>query len=1056
MSSPTIDPKLYGSLEYRNIGPHRGGRVVAVAGDAHDRNVFYFGSTGGGVWKTKDGGKSWRNVSDGFFKYASVGALAVSQSDPNVIYAGMGETSIRGNVSRGDGVYKSTDAGRTWQHMGLAETRNIGEIQIHPSNPDVVYVAALGHVWGPNEERGVFRSTDGGATWTKVLFKSNKAGAVDISMDPNNPRILYATIWEAGRGPHFLSSGGEDSGIWRSTDGGDTWEDISRQPGLPKEGIYGKIGISASPAQSGRVYAIVEHEQGALYRSDDYGTTWTKGSEDRNLRTRAWYYHHIIADPQNADTVYVLNVSFWKSIDAGKSFSEISVQHGDTHDLWIDPNDNQRMILGDDGGAEVSFTGGQGWSTIFNQPTAEFYHVVADNQIPYRVYGAQQDNTTMSVPSRSVSGSIGMTEWYPVGGGESGYIAVKPDDHNIIYAGSYGGLLTRFDASSRLARAVSVWPEMTLGSATSEMQFRFNWTSPTVFSPHDPNVLYTGGNFVFRTTNEGKSWEKISDDLTRADPETMVASGGPITKDNTGAETYATVFAIAESPVEAGVIWTGSDDGLIYLSRDNGKTWSNVTPGPNLLPEWGLISIVEPSPHDAATCYVAATRYKSADETPYLFKTSDFGETWTLITNGIPEQDYTRVIREDLEVAGLLFAGTERGLYVSFDDGSNWQPLQQNLPVVPIHDLIIKDNDLVVATHGRSFWILDDITPLRQLARGDVEQNGTILYQPQPTRRWAAAPGFGGNTVQGRNYRSAGGVATSFEQVTTAEGKPKSISLDAGDNPPDGVVFHYYLTAKPKDPITLTIKDSDGNELRSFSSAEINEADYKDKPGLSKPQVLPAEVGGNRFVWNFRLPNATEVPDDTGSMGFARGLNGPKVPPGSYTVDLKIGSSTLSQPFEILPDPRTGSTQEEYEAGYELAKQVHAKLSELHEGVNQLRRVRKQIDAWADQLNKDEVTKAADDLKAKLREVEDGLIQWRAKAGQDTLNFPVMLNAKLAALIAGINGAEGKPTDQTRDLFADLSKRTDALLARLSDILKTEVPKFNALVKQSESDAITV
>ncbi|MCO5175447.1 MAG: glycosyl hydrolase [Thermomicrobiales bacterium] len=1056
MSSPTIDPKLYGSLEYRNIGPHRGGRVVAVAGDAHDRNVFYFGSTGGGVWKTRDGGKSWRNVSDGFFQYASVGALAVSQSDPNVVFAGMGETSIRGNVSRGDGVYKSTDGGRTWQQMGLAETRNIGEIQIHPSNPDIVYVAALGHVWGPNEERGVFRSTDGGATWTKVLFKSDKSGAVDISMDPNNPRILYATIWEAGRGPHFLSSGGEDSGIWRSTDGGDTWEDISRRPGLPKEGIYGKIGISASPAQPGRVYAIVEHEQGALYRSDDYGTTWTKGSEDRNLRTRAWYYHHIIADPQNADTVYVLNVSFWKSIDAGKSFSEISVQHGDTHDLWIDPQDNQRMILGDDGGAEVSFSGGQGWSTIFNQATAEFYHVVADNQIPYRVYGAQQDNTTMSVPSRSVSGFIGMTEWYTVGGGESGYIAVKPDDHNIIYAGSYGGLLTRFDASSRLARAVSVWPEMTLGSPTSEMQFRFNWTSPTVFSPHDPNVLYTGGNHVFRTTNEGKSWEKISDDLTRADPETMVASGGPITKDNTGAETYATVFAIAESPVEAGVIWTGSDDGLIYLSRDNGKTWQNVTPGPNLLPEWSLISIVEPSPHDAAACYVAATRYKSADETPYLFKTSDYGESWTLITNGIPEHDFTRVIREDLEVRGLLFAGTERGLYVSFDDGSNWQPLQLNLPVVPIHDLIIKDNDLVVATHGRSFWILDDITPLRQLARGDVQQNGTILYQPQPTRRWASAPGFGGGAVPGRNYQSAGGVAMSAEQVTTAEGKTKSISLDAGDNPPDGVVFHYYLTAKPKDPISLTIKDSAGNELRSFSSAEINEADYKDKPGLSKPQVLPAAVGGNRFVWNFRLPNATEVPDDTGSMGFARGLNGPKVPPGDYTVNLKIGSSTLSQPFEILPDPRTGSTQEEYEAGYELAKQVHAKLSELHEGVNTLRRVRKQIDAWSDQLNKDEVTKAADELKSKLREVEDGLIQWRAKAGQDTLNFPVMLNAKLAALIAGINGAEGKPTDQTRDLFADLAKRTDALLARLNDVLKTDIAPFNALVKQSESDAIVV
>jgi len=1055
-SKPTIDPTLYGSMEYRNIGPHRGGRVVAVAGDPQDRNVYYFGSTGGGVWKTTDGGLSWRNVSDGYFQYASVGALAVAQSDPNVIYAGMGETSIRGNVSRGDGVYKSTDAGRTWQHMGLAETRNIGEIQIHPTNPDVVYIAALGHVWGPNEERGVFRSTDGGKSWDKVLFKSNKAGAIDISLDPTNPRILYATIWEAGRGPHFLSSGGEDSGIWRSSDGGDTWEDISRRPGLPKEGIYGKIGISASAAKAGRVYAIVEHEQGALYRSDDYGTTWTKGSDDRNLRTRAWYYHHIYADPQDADTVYVLNVGFWKSIDAGKSFSQIPVQHGDTHALWIDPSDNQRMIMGDDGGAEVSTTGGAGWTTIFNQPTAEFYHVVVDNQVPYRVYGAQQDNTTMSVPSRSVSGFITTPEWYPIGGGESGYIAVKPDDHTIVYAGSYGGLLTRFDAKSRLARAVSVWPEMTLGSATSEMHFRFNWTSPTVFSPHDPNVLYTGGNHVFRTTNEGQSWEKISDDLTRADPETMVASGGPITKDNTGAETYATVFAIAESPVEQGVIWTGSDDGLIYLSRDNGKTWKNVTPGPNLLPEWSLISIVEPSPHDAATCYVAATRYKSDDETPYLFKTSDYGESWTLITEGIPAHDYTRVIREDPEVKGLLYAGTERGLYVSFDDGAHWQPLQQNLPLVPIHDLVIKDDDLVVATHGRSFWILDDITPLRQLARGDVEPNGAILYQPQPTRRWASAPGFGGASVPGRNYRSAGGIATSFEQVTTEEGKPKELQLDAGSNPPDGVVIQYYLPAKPKNDVTLTIKDGEGNTLRAFSSAEIKDEDYKDKPGLTKPQVVPAREGGNRFVWNLRLENATEVPDDTGSMGFARGLNGPKVPPGAYTVELQVNGKTLSQQLEVLPDPRTGSTQAEYEAGYELAKEVHAKLSELHAGVNRLRSVRKQVDAWAERLDNADVTRAGEELKTKLREVEDGLIQWRAKAGQDTLNFPVMLNAKLAALIASINASEGKPTAQTRDLFGDLAKRTDALLAKLEDILKKDVPAFNKKVKEAQTDAITV
>jgi photosystem II stability/assembly factor-like uncharacterized protein len=1041
---------------YRNIGPHRGGRVVAVSGDPVDRNVFYFGSTGGGVWTTTDGGLSWRNVSDGFFKAASVGALSVAPSDPNVIYVGMGECSIRGNVSRGDGVYKSTDAGRTWQHMGLAETQNIAEIAIHPSDPDTVYVAAFGHVWGPNPERGIFRSRDGGKNWEKVLHKSDKAGAIDISMDPTNPRILYAAIWEADRGPHYLSSGGEDSGMWRSTDGGDTWEDISRHPGLPKEGVYGKIGIAASGGKAGRVYAIVEHENGALFRSDDFGATWTRGSEDRNLRTRAWYYHHICADPQDADTVWIMNVSLWKSIDSGKSFQEVPVHHGDTHDMWIDPKDPQRMILGDDGGAEVSFTGGAGWSTILNQPTAEFYHVTTDSRIPYRVYGAQQDNTTMSVPSRSNTGFITTPEWYTIGGGESGYIAVKPDDPDIVFAGSYGGLLTRYDASTRLAKAVNVWPEMTLGSADKEMRFRFQWTSPTVFSPHDPNTLYHGGNHVFRSTNQGQSWDQISPDLTRADPETMEASGGPITKDNTGAETYATVFSIAESPVEKGVIWTGSDDGLIYLSRDNAKSWKNVTPGPDLLPEWSLISIIEPSNFEGGTCYVAATRYKSHDDAPYLFKTDDYGESWTTITNGIPADDFTRVIRQDTQVPSLLFAGTEHGLYVSFNEGQQWQSLQQNLPVVPIHDLVIKDNDLVVATHGRSFWILDDITPLRQLATDAVEQDGVILYQPQPTRRWGMAPGFGHGAQPGRNYSSAGGLTMSFEQVTTPDGKTKNISLDAGDNPPEGVVFQYYLPQQPKDDITLTIKDADGNEMRSYSSKEIADDEYKDKPGLTRREVVPAKEGGNRFVWNFRYPNATEVPDDTGSMGFARGLNGPKAAPGTYSVELKVGNTTRTQPFEILPDPRTGATEADYREQFELAKEVNAKLSELHEGVNRIRNIRKQVDAWSERLDNDAVTKAGEELKEKLRAVEDQVIQWRAKAGQDTLNFPVLLNAKLASLIATINGAEGKPTQQTRDVFADLSERTDKALAELDAIIKKDVPAFNAKVKGAQTDAVSV
>ncbi|HEX5166290.1 MAG TPA: glycosyl hydrolase [Thermomicrobiales bacterium] len=1056
MAEATVNPVLYGGMEYRCIGPHRGGRVVAVAGDPAHKQTFYFGSTGGGVWKSQDGGKSWRNVSDGFFKTASVGALQVAASDPNVIYAGMGETSIRGNVSRGDGVYKSTDAGRTWQQMGLENTQNIGEIQIHPTNPDIVYVAAFGHVWGENQERGVYRSTDGGKTWTNVLFKSGKAGAVDLSMDPTNPRILYAAIWEANRGPHFMSSGGEDSGLWRSTDGGDSWTDISRNPGLPKEGVLGKIGVAASGAQAGRVYAIVEHENGALFRSDDWGDTWTRGSEDRNLRTRAWYYHHIYADPNDADVVWILNVQLWKSIDGGRNFTAVPVQHGDTHDFWIDPDDSNRIILGDDGGAEVSFTGGTSWSTIFNQPTAEFYHVTVDSREPYRVYGAQQDNTTMSVPSRSNYGFISTSEWYPIGGGESGYVAVKPDDPDLVFAGSYGGLLTRYDARTRLAKAITIWPEMMLGSAASEMKYRFQWTSPTVFSPHDPNVLYHGGNHVFRTTNQGHSWDRISPDLTRADPESLVSSGGPITKDNTGAETYATVFAIAESPVEKGLIWTGSDDGLIYLSRDGGGNWQNVTPGPDLLPEWSLISIVEPSHFEAGTCYVAATRYKSHDDAPYLLRTDDYGASWQAINTGIPEGEFTRVIREDTEVMNLLFAGTERGLYVSFDRGDTWQSLQLNLPVVPIHDLIIAQGDLVVATHGRSFWVLDDISPLRQLADGAVTENGTVLYTPRASKRWASSPGFGGGAVPGRNFTSAGGLSTSFEQITTSEGKPKKVSLDAGDNPPDGVLINYYLADAPKDPITLRILDGDGNLVREFSSKELDEKEFKDNPGKSRPPVVPAKQGGNRFVWDLRYPNATEVPDDTGSMGFARGATGPKAEPGSYQVEIINGGTTLTQPFDLLPDPRTGSSVENYREGFELAMQVRDKLSELHEGVNKLRAVRKQVDAWSERLGDEGVTKAGEALKDQLREVEDQLIQWRAKAGQDTLNFPVMLNAKLAALIGSINGMEGTPTEQSREVYADLAGKVDTQLKKLDTILKKEVPAFNAKVKAVAADAIAI
>src|SRR3989440_3548451 len=692
-----IDPALLKSLEWRSIGPFRGGRVVAVAGDPSDAQVFYFGSTGGGVWKTNDGGLHWENISDGFFKRASVGSIAVSASDPNALYAGMGESTIRGNVSHGDGVYRSTDGGKSWQHLGLAETRNIAKVWVHPANPDLVYVAALGHAHGPNPERGVYRSHDGGKTWDQVLFRGEKAGAIDLAMDPNNPRVLYACFWQALRLPHTLISGGEGSGIFKSTDGGDTWSEITRKQGLPK-GLLGKIGIAVSPAKEGRVWAIVEAEDGAVFRSDDGGETWQRLSEERGLRQRAWYYQHIYADPQDAETLWVLNVQAWKSVDGGRTFFDVAFPHGDHHDLWIDPANPRRMIEGNDGGACITLNGGESWSNIFNQPTAEFYHVTTDSQVPYRVYGAQQDNTTISVPSRSPRAAITQSDLYEVGGGESGYVAVRPDDANIVYAGDYQGYITRYDHRSGQLQNIAAWPEMASGEGAKDQKYRFQWTFPIVLSPHDPNILYITGNHVVRSTDEGSSWEVISPDLTRNDVSKMEPSGGPITGDNTGAEYYCTIFAFAESPLQRGLFWAGSDDGLMHISRDNGRTWEDVTPKD--LPEWALITIIEPSPHDQATAYLAATCYKLDDYRPYLFKTHDYGKTWTQITTGIPENIFTRAVREDPERRGLLYAGTETGPYVSFDDGEHWLSLRLNLPVMPVHDLVGKDDAPVAATHG--------------------------------------------------------------------------------------------------------------------------------------------------------------------------------------------------------------------------------------------------------------------------------------------------------------------------------------------------------------------
>ena len=706
------DSKFAGLAEFRCIGPFRGGRVVAVAGDARDQNTFYFGGVCGGVWKTTDAGQYWENISDGYLTASSIGALEVAPADPNVIYAGTGETTIRIDVSVGDGIYKSTDAGRSWQHIGLKDTRQIAKIRSHPDNADLVYVAAFGHAFGENPERGVYRSKDGGATWENVLHVSEKAGAIDITIDKNNPRIIYAAFWEAYRNFWQISSGGEDSGIWRSMDGGDSWENISCSKGLPK-GLLGKIGLAASPAQPGRVWAIIENQpDGGLYRSDDYGETWVVGSKDNRFISRAWYYMHLTADPQDANTIYINNLSFWKSTDGGHNFTEITTPHGDNHDLWINPDNNQIMVHGNDGGSCVSLNGGVTFSTIYNQPTAQIYHLDVDSNEPYYVYGTQQDNSSLRVPSRSRYSSITWEDCDIAGSGESGYIAVDPSDPDIVYVGAIGSSpgggnsLQRYDHRTQQIRLIATWPRSSTGLGAGADKYRFAWTYPIVFSPHDSNIIYIGGSQVLKTTDEGQSWQEISPDLTKADPETLKPSGGPINRDAVGAEHYATVYTLAESPHEPGVIWAGSDDGLLHITRDGGANWTEITP-PDL-GDWCMFNMIEPSPHDKATAYVSATRYKNDDYAPYVFKTTDYGESWTLIVDGIADDHFCRVIREDPHREGLLYLGTEFGLYISFDAGASWQRCQLNLPVSPIYDLKIKGRvdtdpsgtDLVVATHG--------------------------------------------------------------------------------------------------------------------------------------------------------------------------------------------------------------------------------------------------------------------------------------------------------------------------------------------------------------------
>ncbi len=1021
-------------LKYRQIGPFRGGRAVAVAGVTSQPGTYYFGGTGGGVFKTTDGGATWVPMSDGQFKTGSVGAIGVSESDPNIVYVGMGEADVRGNASHGDGVYKTLDGGRTWKNAGLQDTEVIGAVRVNPKNPDIVYVAALGHLWGPNPERGVYKTMDGGKTWKQILTRGPKAGAVDLILDPSNPNVIYAGFWEVFRSPWQLESGGPGSGIFKSTDGGETWSDLTRKPGLPK-GVVGRIGIAVSPVNSDRVWAIVEAEDGGVFKSDNGGDTWTKENEERKLRQRAWYYSRIVADPRKLDTVYVVNTSFYRSDNGGKTYTAIPTPHGDNHYLWISPADSNRIIECNDGGANISTNGGKTWSTEGNQPTAQFYRVALDNDFPYHAYGAQQDNSTVRTSTRSDDGSITERDWYDVGGGESGWIAPDPKNSEIVYAGSYDGLITRQDKTTGQLRNVTIWPDNTMGAGAEAMKYRFQWTFPLVFSPNDPTALYAGGSVLFKTTNGGQSWEAISGDLTRNDKSKQGPTGGPITKDNTSIEYYDTVFTVIESPLKKGLTWVGTDDGLVQLTQDGGKHWENVTPKD--VPEWSQINTIEASPFDAGTAYVAATKYKLDDFAPYLYKTTDYGKTWTKIVNGIGGRAFTRTIREDPNHRDLLVAGTETGMYISFNGGQNWQSFQMNLPVVPISDIAFqkREKEMVVATQGRAFWIFDDLPMLYQLNAAVLKEK-VHLFQPKDTYR----------TLRGGFRLPIGG--------------------SAGQNPPAGAVIYYSLAEKPKGDIALEILDSNGKLVRKYSSRlepkprhpagapsfeeEEEDDNPRRRPGANR---LPNEAGLNRFVWDLHYADATTFP---GLIMWAGNTRGPAVSPGKYQVRLSAEGVTQTETFEVKKDPRLTTTPRDYARQLEVAMQIYNKLSETNAAVVEIRQVRAQLDEYAERVKNPKVVDAAKALAKKLTAVEEDLYQTKNRASEDPLNFPIKLNNKIAALLGVVESSDDPPTAQVSQVYEDLATQTNVQLAALKKLMSGDLPSFNKLIRDENIPAVVV
>jgi photosystem II stability/assembly factor-like uncharacterized protein len=1010
------DAALLSSVKYRSIGPYRGGRSAAATGSYKTKTTFYFGATGGGVWKTTDGGSNWKNTSDKYFG-GTIGSVAVAPSDDNILYVGEGENSMRGNVAEGlGGIWRSDDAGRTWKNLGLKDGRHIIRIVIHPRDPNTVWVAVMGHLFGPNEERGIFKTTDGGKTWKKTLYINDQTGASDLVMEPGNPEIFYAGMWRVKRSPYNMESGGEGSGLYKSTDGGETWKPITANKGLPK-GVWGIVGVAVAPSNPEKIYAIIENKDGGLYKSEDSGETWSLTSNDNNIRQRAWYYSKVFVDPKNENLVYCPNVNFMRSKDGGKTFQGINTPHGDHHDLWIDPENGNRMIVADDGGAQVSFDGGDNWSTMMNQPTAQFYRVTTDNAVPYRILGAQQDNSTVRIKSRTAGAGITERDWEVTAGSESGHVVADPLNPDIVYGGNYGGYLARLDHKTGENRAIDVWPDNPMGAGADVQKYRFQWNFPIFFSPHNPKKLYTAGNHLFATENEGLSWEKISPDLTTNDKSKQASSGGPITQDNTSVEYYCTIFAATESSLEKDLLWTGSDDGLIHVSKDGGKNWENVTP-PDA-GKWMMWNCVETDPFKKGTAYFAGTKYKSDDFTPYLFKTSDYGKTWTKITNGINNMHFTRAIRADRKLAGLLYAGTEYGMYISYDDGANWKSFQLNLPVVPITDMTIKNNDLIVATQGRSFWVIDDLTIVQQKSNSITDKNLHVFPVNDAYRT------EGG----GRRRRGAGGTEPNM-----------------GANPVAGTLINYFLKGTTdSSKHSITIMDKNGKPIKTFSKSAKEPADK-----------LDYTEGMNQFAWDMNYPPAEKA---DGMILWNGAIGSAKAAPGNYSARVKYNNDSVDMPFVIKADPVYKMTEADYDAQLAFLLQVRDKFSEIQIGIKNIRTVRTQINDLNGRIdtkaNKD-IKQMGDSINKQLTKIEEALYQTKSKSGQDVLNFPIRLNDKIAGLYNVASSGYAPPSKQVRETFADLSGQADVQLAKLKTILDNDLKQYNKMINEKQVPVIGV